>query len=193
MADTGHQPGDGAQDGQDPTGDAGGTPPGAAGAEQSAADKGQEPRFERLERVDENTLRQLRQEAAGHRREASQLREQLTDRERTAKEIEAERDGLRAKLRDYQVREALGTALAGADVLRPDLVMKLLLADGPPVDAATGEVDGKALQDALEGLKRTAPELFRRNPLGGDAGAGSNSAGGWSDMNRALRQAAGRG
>ena len=131
-------------------------------------------------------------EAAAHRTEAKQLREQYAQTLAEKTSLETERDTLRAELHTIRIEGALTGALSDAGAIYPDACLKLIDASAIKLNKA-GQVDGDALAAQIADLRTRYPGLFQRPTLGQDAGATGARNGAVLDMNRELRQMAGRG
>lgn len=156
------------------------------------ADKGQGPRADDAKHEADKAA--LRSEAAKHRKAASEAQSQLSEREKALEEkakLLADKDAALAakdaEILQFKTEKALRSAIP-ADAANPDAVLRLLKAEGLPLDDK-GELDEKGLEKAIESLKKSVPQLFSRNPLGGDAGAGGGGGAGGSDFNNVLREA----
>jgi hypothetical protein len=105
--------------------------------------------------------------------------------------VTAERDQLSSAARQRKLGDAVATYVDHAGARRPATVARLILdevevgEDGVPTPAS--------LKAAVDGLRRTDPDLFRSvgSADGAARGVGAG-AGGGNDMNAILRRAAGR-
>lgn len=140
----------------------------------------------------QTSLKKANSEAAKYRKElrdAQSKLQQFEDADKSAVEkatgqvdaLSKERDALTAQVRDLKAQAALGAAGA----IAPDLLAVKL------TDTAFDDDD--AMSSEIKALKRRYPTLFRNLNGSGDGGAGiAGDAPDKADMNKLIRQAAGR-